>query len=240
MGVLSWTVEQADRRTVVRLDGFFALPDVPSVRGVLLKCLAECPSAVVVDLSGLTVSGPTVLTVFSAVVRSTAAWPAVPLLLAGATDEVAAALRRSGAGAELPIFGSLADALESDGVHLRARLRLHLEPTADAPAEARRLAMDACAAWNLERLSPAAAVVVTELVDNAARHAGTALEVTIAYRGAYLHLSVTDGSPEPPRLSAEPTAEGGRGLLLVDSFASGWGVLPVPDGKAIWATLPTR
>jgi hypothetical protein len=30
---------------------------------------------------------------------------------------------------------------------------------------------------------------------------------------------------------------GGRGLLLVDSFAVDWGWLPTSDGKVVWASL---
>ncbi|TQS44019.1 ATP-binding protein [Cryptosporangium phraense] len=126
---------------------------------------------------------------------------------------------------------------------LRACLRQHLRPTADAGAEARHLVQDACVAWHLPDVSAAAAVVVTELVDNAARHAGTDLIVTIAYRGAYLHLSVEDRSPDLPRLgrgSPGFAADRGRGLLLVDSFACGWGVVTAPDGKTVWASLSAR
>ena len=33
------------------------------------------------------------------------------------------------------------------------------------------------------------------------------------------------------------TGEGGRGLLLVEAVASGWGTSDVADGKIVWATL---
>ncbi|GAA0252568.1 ATP-binding protein [Cryptosporangium japonicum] len=118
-----------------------------------------------------------------------------------------------------------------------AHLRLYLRPTPAAAPEARRMLAAACAAWSIEDVGAAAAVVVTELVDNAVRHAGTDLIVTMTYRGAYLHLSVTDGSAAP---STIPVGRGASGLRLVDIFASGWGVLPVPDGKSVWATLATH
>ena len=33
------------------------------------------------------------------------------------------------------------------------------------------------------------------------------------------------------------SAEGGRGLILVDALAAAWGSTPAPDGKHVWATL---
>ncbi|WP_157018022.1 ATP-binding protein [Cryptosporangium arvum] len=117
-----------------------------------------------------------------------------------------------------------------------ARLRLYLRPTADAAPEARRMLAAACAAWSLEHVGEAAAVVVTELVDNAVRHARTDMLVTMAYRGSSLHLSVADRSVTP---STIPVGRGPCGLRLVDTFASGWGVCPVPDGKSVWAALTT-
>jgi hypothetical protein len=35
-------------------------------------------------------------------------------------------------------------------------------------------------------------------------------------------------------LAVDPLAQGGRGLLLVDRFASAWGTELVPHGKTIW------
>jgi hypothetical protein len=34
-----------------------------------------------------------------------------------------------------------------------------------------------------------------------------------------------------------PTAQGGRGMLLIDAVASRWGSLPLADGKVVWALL---
>ncbi|WP_333492496.1 ATP-binding protein [Streptomyces camelliae] len=44
--------------------------------------------------------------------------------------------------------------------------------------------------------------------------------------------------PLQPRTPA-PTAESGRGLLLVDALAADWGSAPYPpSGKTVWACLP--
>jgi hypothetical protein len=243
---LSHHVRHSGQNTIVEFSGLLDLRSVPAVRGVLLKCVAECPSAVVVDLTELTVTGPTVVLVFPSVQRRAAVWPAVPLLLAGAKGETLTALRRTSVARTFPIYADVPAALAAERPPLAARLRLYLHPTLDAGPEARQMVTDACAGWGLRHLTASAALVITELVENAAQHAATDLEVTIAYRGRYLHLSVADGSPTPPRWTGPPPeadAESvdltGRGLRLVDAFASGWGVLPTLQGKTIWATLRT-
>lgn len=243
MGQLSWHVDRRDAVTVVRLSGSLGLPGVPTVRGLLLKCLAECPSGLVVDVAGLTVTRPLLLTVFPAVLSRAAAWPAVPVVLAAPDDALAAALHESTVARTVPIRETVDDAIDAvaDGAPL-GRLQIHLRPTSAAPAEARRFTRDACAAWHLGAIADEAAIVVTELADNASRHARTPFVVTLAHRGAYLHIAVRDGGPEPARKhTSAPAADApgvpGKGLRLVDAFATAWGTLPVAGGKTTWATV---
>ncbi|MFG1922007.1 ATPase [Cryptosporangium sp. NPDC048952] len=222
MDELSWKVEQRDDVTVIRLRGHLGLPDVPVVRGLLLKCLAECPAGVVVDLAELTVTRPVVLTVFPAVLRRAAPWPAVPVVLTGLVHS-----------SVVPIYPSVDEAIAAVERGTPAgRVRMCLRPTVAAASDARRFTRDACAAWELDGVVDEAAVIVTELVDNAARHARTELAVTLAYRGVYLNIAVYDGSPEPA-CHRSP----GKGLRLVDAFATAWGTLPTASGKTTWATV---
>ncbi|MFC6612594.1 ATP-binding protein [Amorphoplanes digitatis] len=80
---------------------------------------------------------------------------------------------------------------------------------------------------------------MTELVSNAVKHAGGASELLISLRKRFLHLSVRDGGDGlPVRTPPNPgTVEGGRGLLLIEAMASGWGVVPLAEGKVVWATM---
>ncbi|WP_051570739.1 hypothetical protein [Cryptosporangium arvum] len=246
MDDMSWHIDRRDPVTILGLSGPLRLPGVPTVRGLLLKCLAECPAGVVVDLSGLTVTRPVVLMVFPAVLNRAETWPAVPVVLAAPTDETSAALRWSPATRTVPVRATVEAAVEAvrAGVAPLGRLRIHLRPTDAAAAEARRFMRDACAAWNLEDVVGEATVIVTELVDNAARHARTELVVTLAYRGIYLNIAVSDGTPEPARRRTDVSAPGsslpGKGLRLVDEFAAAWGTLPTEEGKTIWATVRVR
>lgn len=84
-----------------------------------------------------------------------------------------------------------------------------------------------------------AELVVTELMSNAIRHAGTPVEVEVEFTstGALL-LTVRDGSTRPVQSrTASLMSEGGRGLYLVDLLSDRWGVEADVHGKCVWAEL---
>ena len=56
-----------------------------------------------------------------------------------------------------------------------------LPPRAASAAQARELVVTACSSWGLASLCDDVALVVTELVANAVRHAGTDIEVTVVH-----------------------------------------------------------
>jgi two-component sensor histidine kinase len=91
-------------------------------------------------------------------------------------------------------------------------------------------------------------VVVSELVTNALCHgagvysggsAGGRVELTLWHRASHLVCAVTDPSAEPPVLrSPEPTAETGRGLLVVQALTTTWGWAMLGfHRKVVWAAL---
>jgi hypothetical protein len=109
------------------------------------------------------------------------------------------------------------------------------------PADARRFVTDTLVAWSRTDLVDDAAVIITELATNAVLHARTGFTVTISCRvdGA-IRVSVRDSSLLPPRLRRPAPYEGsGRGLRLVSAIATGWGTDVLPDGKVVWAQLPS-
>ncbi|MEU3947942.1 ATP-binding protein [Streptomyces sp. NPDC029526] len=113
----------------------------------------------------------------------------------------------------------------------------------ESAAPARCLVSTACAAWGLGDLAEDAALVVSELVANAVRHArkGT-LRVVVERPGADLvRIGVVDFSREHPVPRAHgPEDESGRGLVLVAHLAEDWGTDPLPWGKRVWAELRGR
>lgn len=88
-----------------------------------------------------------------------------------------------------------------------------------------------------------AALVVTELIANSARHARPQRDRTITvewcYEGGVADIRVTDGGggrpPRPRRVG--PDEESGRGLTIVDALASAWGVDNGDDATTVWARL---
>jgi anti-sigma regulatory factor (Ser/Thr protein kinase) len=229
--------------TYVDLEGRLALGTSSQVRSLLLKCIAECPTAVVVDVTGCTVETGAALTVFPAVALHQDRQPWVALLVCGGDDTFHRASARAVLG-PVPTYPSRADALRAvEDVRARQqRLTLRLPPTMDAPDEARRAVKDACDRWGVPDIVPAATLVMSELVTNAVLHARTEVVVETAIRGSYLHVRVRDGSVEPPVLSDEPSdppRDHGRGLPIVAVHSAAWGYVLNPDGagKLVWATL---
>ena len=84
-----------------------------------------------------------------------------------------------------------------------------------------------------------AALVLSELVGNAVRHAdGPSLQVRLRRSGEVLRIAVHDDSPGPaaaPRGVGED--ESGRGMHIVDALSSSWGWEPRATGKVVWADV---
>jgi anti-sigma regulatory factor (Ser/Thr protein kinase) len=84
------------------------------------------------------------------------------------------------------------------------------------------------------------ALIVSELMSNAVRHArrGSLRVVVERPETACLRIGVVDFSKVPPvRRAPDPEDEGGRGLVLVAELAEDWGSEPLPWGKRVWAEL---
>jgi anti-anti-sigma regulatory factor/anti-sigma regulatory factor (Ser/Thr protein kinase) len=240
---LSMTVDTRDHLAVVAVEGELDMAGTIALHTALLECLAEQPSALLVDLSGMTLAEDTSLAIFAAVVRQAAMWPGTPVLLCAPTARTAAQLARGGFG-RLTVHRSVAAAVRSLEAGQAKPLTIadQLLPVAGAARHARDIVTEACSRWNLPHLIGPASLVASELVANAIEHAGTMMTFRITHRNRYVHIAVHDGSPMKPRLTppTNPRALRGRGLLLVASIAAGWGCLPSRDGKVVWAVLATR
>ncbi|MFI0899390.1 ATP-binding protein [Streptomyces sp. NPDC020983] len=111
---------------------------------------------------------------------------------------------------------------------------------AESAEDARYLVRTALRAWGLEQLADDGALVVTELVANAARHTrGRLIRVTISRPAhAQVRIDVVDRSKtRPERRHAGELAECGRGLNLVEALTARWGTDPLPFGKRVWGLL---
>jgi anti-sigma regulatory factor (Ser/Thr protein kinase) len=85
-----------------------------------------------------------------------------------------------------------------------------------------------------------AELIVSELVTNAVLHAGTGPIVSVRIDDTNVRIEVEDTSPAAPVLREYGLdASTGRGLRVVSTAASEWGVETTSSGKAVWATLFT-
>jgi anti-sigma regulatory factor (Ser/Thr protein kinase) len=132
---------------------------------------------------------------------------------------------------------------------------LELAPLPSAVPSARAHARLMLAEWGLPRISDDAELVVSELVTNGVRaSAGLAqswwagrwipgrppVRLWLGSDRRQVLVQVWDGNHEPPvRREADPEADGGRGLLLVESLSIRWSSYRPSgcSGKVVWALL---
>jgi len=128
-----------------------------------------------------------------------------------------------------------------------AEQQVVLASQAGSVGEAREFTRAALQAWRMGTLADIATIVVSELVTNAILHgscneADEPAPVMLALHrtGDTVTIITTDGNTRPPVLavSADPSAETGRGLGVVNALADQWGwtILSVA-AKAVWATV---
>ncbi|WP_168801595.1 SpoIIE family protein phosphatase [Glycomyces buryatensis] len=120
----------------------------------------------------------------------------------------------------------------------RATRRLRLPADDRSPAAARAAVRAVLTEAGLTELLDETLLLTTELATNGVVHAGTDISLAVAADPIGVRVTVTDyrsGGIEPADMAMpEVTAQGGRGLLLVDRFASSWGTTHDQTGKSIW------
>jgi anti-sigma regulatory factor (Ser/Thr protein kinase) len=110
----------------------------------------------------------------------------------------------------------------------------------------RRLVSDLIAADAYDPAVCDAALVLSELLSNALRHAaplpGTKLRVAWSLDTDNVQLSVRDGGGKTRPELGQPTqaATGGRGLRIVEKLSRRWGALSDDEGTTVWAEVPVR
>ena len=128
--------------------------------------------------------------------------------------------------------------------------RVRLPNDRRTPAAARALVRSVLEEAELDTLLNEALLLTTELSTNAVVHANTELDIEVTADHSGLTVTVTDFAPGPvEQLAVGPknesvdigeVAERGRGLLLVDHFASRWGTVHEGTGKGVWFRLERR
>lgn len=125
--------------------------------------------------------------------------------------------------------------------------RVRLPADRRTPAAARAVVRSVLAEAALDELLDEALLLTTELSTNGVVHAGTDLDIEVIADHNGLTVTVMDFAagnlshvplPNHRDLAASAElAERGRGLLLVDHFASRWGTTHHSSGKGVWFRL---
>ena len=105
--------------------------------------------------------------------------------------------------------------------------------------QARRWAVTTLSAWGLDVTAWTAAQVVSELATNCTLHARSDFVLRLTVEDACVRVEATDrgaGGLQARQYSSTSTT--GRGLRIVESLSTSWGVTPDDHGKTVWALLP--
>jgi anti-sigma regulatory factor (Ser/Thr protein kinase) len=83
-----------------------------------------------------------------------------------------------------------------------------------------------------------AQLLVSELATNVVLHGGHEIDVEVVQEADRIRVEVTDdGDAMPVRRHASDHDDSGRGLGLVDTAATQWGVQQRDHGKTVWFEL---
>jgi hypothetical protein len=125
--------------------------------------------------------------------------------------------------------------------------RRHLQLTLPASGLpvwlARQVTREVLAVWHLAHVEETAVLLVSELVTNAVRDAGSADAITLELQVVQTWLRIEAYRCRPglaqPRTTGE-FDESGFEFALMNSLASKWGVRETVTGKTAWAELDVR
>ena len=116
---------------------------------------------------------------------------------------------------------------------------LHLPAHSSSPRRARQFVDEVLHRWQRDGAIDRLALIASELVTNAVRHAQTEITIELTAEEGSVHLEVFDrSSGSPVFLDADLERPGGLGLPIVEALASSWGMRPREGGgKGVWAEV---
>jgi DNA-binding NarL/FixJ family response regulator len=125
--------------------------------------------------------------------------------------------------------------LVQEALDVLASERTDLEQDLRSGSKARRFVAEALERWDCSDALDTVQLLVSEVVTNAVVHAGSRPTVAVILLPEAVRIEVADDNPVAlaPR-DANDDDESGRGLLLLDSMASRWGVEGSEHGKTVW------
>lgn len=233
-------VRYTNQVAVVRPRGVLELATYATLRDTLLKCAAEQPEALLVQLENLALPSVHALTVFSSVAMRVSEWPGIPVLLISELESQRHMIQNSQIKRFVPVHASLKAGLDAlDDPPARVRAVIELPPAPISTRRARYFVRMNCERWAVDEMATDAMAVVTSLVENTLTHTNSTAFLRLELRHGMLTIAVSDD--DPSRAVLRERAEGGvppSGLLLVAGIAKAWGCSPtMSGGKTVWAVL---
>jgi anti-sigma regulatory factor (Ser/Thr protein kinase) len=135
------------------------------------------------------------------------------------------------------------DLSRDDGGAVELSVRVQAASGPEVVGAARAMVRTVLELWDCDDPEGAGALLTSELVTNALRHAAgvLALQIELSLLEGVVRVSVEDSAPARPMVQARSRdATGGRGLQLVEALAAQWGSTPTDRGKAVWFEFPIR
>jgi anti-sigma regulatory factor (Ser/Thr protein kinase) len=126
------------------------------------------------------------------------------------------------------------------GAEIQFHALVRLPAHRSSPGAARAIVYALAHSWGFAPRADDARLLVSELVTNAVQHAaGTdAVELHVMRREECMRIALVDGSVTRPTIRGlDPNVPAGRGMVLVDAIADGWGTDDHAGGKSVWVDL---
>lgn len=226
--------EVGDGVDVLAVEGRVGRDDAAVLARAVEGVIDQAPAALVVDLREVTSLAPEAAEALRALSERASGWPRTSLCLCGPPG--------AGLLADHGVHPTRAEAVQhAEGRASSQRRVVDVDHGPHGPAQARRAVAECAARLELCEEADDLLIVVSEMVTNAVRHGAPPVRLEVSADDDVVLVSVADGSPWPPQVRpADETAEGGRGMTLVDRLSSDHGVLPQPPGKTVWASLSRR
>ncbi|WP_410623910.1 hypothetical protein [Amycolatopsis sp. cmx-8-4] len=237
---LDWDLSEWQGATIIRPSGVLDVGTYGVLRDALLKCAADQPRAVIVDLEALVITKDQLTSVFVAVWLRISQWSTVALVVVPGSAH--AALARYGPMRRfVTVRPTVLDALAGLGdPPPRRRTELWLPSSPRSVAAAAPFVTDTCGNWDIDSLGEPAVRVAGELVANAAEHARSPARLRLELRLGRLTVAVADDDVRPVSLpqvgKRSPEPRSGLPLVAHLAHAAGWSPRQ-SGGKIVWAVL---
>lgn len=218
-----------------------------TMRSAIVAAATDGPRALIVDVSGLTVSSSSSWAVFTSSHCQGSVWRAVPMALLCKHQSGQDEIRRTGLPRYLPLYTSLSEALagvRGCGNPMRRRASVELPTLPGSVDRAGRLVADWLTQWCETEFIAAATTVATVFLEDVIAHAcGATALLRLESTGSSITMAVDDANPAPAELAvASEALPGSAGLEIVRALTLAWGNAPTESGKSVWAVIgpPSR